>query len=239
MKLYADDSKIIGQINSEHDYKVLQDDIDKAVVWAKTWLMRFNIKKCKVLHVGKHSQTRSNHVYTMADDNGDKHEIAVTALERDLGILISNDLKWKSQIEAATAKANRVFGIFKRVFQSRSVKLWQTLYKTYVRPHLEFAIQAWCPYLKRDINSLEKVQRRVTKHIQGLSRLEYQERLNMLGWTTLEARRIRGDVILAHQYLNNNIKVDLEWTWLPSTGEGTRANDAPRLAQPPLVKNCA
>ena len=239
MKLYADDSKIIGEINSERDYEELQQDIDKAVVWAKTWLMRFNIKKCKVLHVGKQSRTRSSNVYLMTDDNGDQHELAETVLERDLGILVSNDLKWKSQTEAATAKANRVFGIFKRVFQCRSVKLWQTLYKTYVRPHLEFAIQAWCPYLKKDINNLEKVQRRVSKHIQGLSGLEYQDRLAVLGWTTLEARRIRGDVILAHQHLNNNIKVDLKWTWLPSTGEGIRANDAPRLAQPPLIRNCA
>jgi hypothetical protein len=217
----------------------LQKDIDKGVEWAKTWLMRFNIKKCKVMHVGKRDSLRSDHVYTMDDSSGITHELEETSLERDLGVLISNDLKWRPQVEAATARANRVFGIYKRVFQSRSARLWQTLYKTYIRPHLEFAIQAWSPYHRGDIDKLERVQRRVSKHIQGLTDLEYSERLKVLGWTTLEARRERGDVIFAYQHLHNNVDVDLNWQWQPATDLGTRANNAPRLVLPPVVKNCA
>lgn len=238
MKMYADDSKIIGVIKSFDDQRALQDDIDRGVKWSSIWLMHFNVKKCKVMHVGKCNKKRSAHVYTMNDSNGVTQELQETVLERDLGVLISNDLKWRPQVEAAASRANRVHGIFKRVFQCRSPRLWQTLYKTYIRPHLEFAIQAWSPYLEKDIQVLEKVQRRVTKHIQGLSSLSYDERLRVLGWTSLRLRRERGDAILAFQHLHGNVEVELDWQWLLPTGDGIRANDAPRIAMPPPTHNC-
>jgi hypothetical protein len=60
IKLYADDSKIIGIIKSEADCQSLQADVDSAVEWTHKWLMFFNIDKCKVMHVGL--AKKSNHV---------------------------------------------------------------------------------------------------------------------------------------------------------------------------------
>ena len=69
------------------------------------------------------------------------------------------------------------------------------LYKSIVRPHLEYCIQAWRPRLKKDTDKLERVQRRATKLIPELRILSYEDRVQQCKFTTLETRRVRGDQI--------------------------------------------
>ena len=68
------------------------------------------------------------------------------------------------------------------------------------RPQLEYCIQAWSPYLKQDMEKLEKVQRRATKMIHGYKDLSCEERLKRCGLTTMEKRRSRGDLIEVYNY---------------------------------------
>jgi len=83
------------------------------------------------------------------------------------------------------------------------------LYKSYVRPLLEYSIQAWSPSLRKDINCLEQVQRRATKLV-GFKRLEYADRLHELRLTTLEKRRLSGDLIETFKLVTGRDKVKME-----------------------------
>ena len=122
----------------------------------------------------------------MINANGTRQQLEETTVERDLGVLISADLKLRAQVEQAATKANRMLGRLKKAFRSRSFYLWRVLYTTYIRPHLEFTIQAWSPHLKQDIAKLEQIQHRATKTITVIKHLSYQQRLLRLGLTTLK-----------------------------------------------------
>ena len=82
------------------------------------------------------------------------------------------------------------------------------MYKAIVRPHLEYCIRAWSPYLRKYIDMLEKIQRRATKLIPGLRYLRYEERLKGCGLTTPETRRLRGDQIEAFKIVKGFENID-------------------------------
>jgi len=88
-----------------------------------------------------------------------------------------------------------VLGMIKRNFRRLDEEDYLIIYKTYVRPHLEYCIQVWCLHPATDILCLEKIQRAATKIVSGLKKLEYGDRLKRLGLTALETRRKRGDLI--------------------------------------------
>ena len=71
-----------------------------------------------------------------------------------------------------------------------------------IRPHLEYAIQVWNPYQIGDIEIIERVQRRATKIPKSLWTMSYSERLEILGFTTLEERRTRGDLIQMYKIVS-------------------------------------
>ena len=114
-KLFADDSKLIGIIRNTQDSITLQSDIEKLVQWADDWSMQFNGEKCKVMYIG--NTRRPKHPYTMESANKlERHTLQETIVEKDLGVYISNNLKWNIQVEHSVQKANAVLGALKRTF---------------------------------------------------------------------------------------------------------------------------
>ena len=98
-----------------------------------------------------------------------------------------------------------------KTFSCRDCIVLSKMYKSLVRPHLEYCIQAWNPYLQRDIDTLEKVQRRATKMVSGLEKVPYEERLERLNLTTLKTRRIRGDLIEVFKIFKGLVDLSIEY----------------------------
>ena len=140
--------------------------------------------------------------YIMTKDNT-TNKLDVSNVERDNGMIFSNDLKVSQHISVVVSKANRVLGLILNTFEYLDLNTFRILYCTFVRPLLDYAVVVWNPYLylSKDVATLELIQRRATKRAPGLRNLSYEQRLNKLNLTTLEERRVRGDLI--QQYKND------------------------------------
>ena len=83
------------------------------------------------------------------------------------------------------------------------------LYKSLIRPNLEYATVIWSPWLKKDIIAIEQVQRRATKLVREIAHLSYEERLKQLGIPTLIYRRERQDMVQLFKILERYDNVEL------------------------------
>ena len=207
--MYADDTKIIAEIRSgsvAQDTINLQNDINKITDWTNTWLMRLNISKCKIMHVGIKPRKLTTQCKITIRTIG--HKFGKTESEKDLGVLISDDLKPRNQVNYSASKANSILGLLKRTLTTRDSHTWKKLYTCYIRPLIEFAVSSWNPYTKQDQITLEKVKKRATKVATNLKSLKYGKRCELLGLSSLQLRRTRGDLIQMFKFESGIDKID-------------------------------
>ena len=213
---FADDTKIGRAINGAEDCQALQNDLNRLYDWSEKWQMEFNVDKCKVVSMGTAIGNSSYKLNNL--------EIIKSQCERDLGVLISSNLKPREQCIAVRNKANKILGFISRSVSYRTDKVILKLYLALVRPHLDYAVQFWSPYYRMDIECLERVQRRMTKMIHNIRHLSYEDRLKSLNLHSLERCRVRGDMIEVCKWFKGFNKGDITKVLKINSGDRTRSN---------------
>lgn len=222
VRIFADDTKLFAKSNQKEGRDSLQEDLDRLQTWSSKWLLKFHPEKCCVMRLGYHTE---DHTYFMntADERKDIHPLTQTEAEKDLGVVIDNKLNYKKHVGQATTKANRTLGVIRRSFDHLTDRTFIQLYKTLVRPMVEYGHSVWQPSQKMLQQEVEDVQRRATKLIGKLKDKPYQERLRILKLPSLEHRRRRGDMIDLYKYLSGLYKT-IRPCFEPHSGRDTRGN---------------
>ena len=216
VQIFADDTKIYRTINNIGDTIILQEDLNKLQQWSTKWQLKFNAKKCKVMHLGSRN---SKAEYAMEGTT-----LNTVIEEKDLGVLIDEELKFHKHVSAAVAKANQILGIVKRTFDTLDEELLPLVYKHQVRPHLEYGNAIWHPRYVADMKKVERVQRRATKIIPELRDKQYEKRLQSLNLYSMEYRRKRGDMIQTYKILQNIDRIDPDKFFTRAKYTGTRSH---------------
>ena len=197
IKIFADDSKLQGNIKSLEDKANLQEDLNAVVKWAKDNNMELNEKKFELLHHGYNEPLKED--YTLPSGK----TITSSYTVKDLGIYINDKLSWSDHYYNMIKEAKKYAGWILRTFTSRSKKVILLLYGSFVRSRLEYSCPLWVPYTKKDIMNIEAVQRSITAKIFEVSHLNYWDRLKALKLYSLQRRRERYCIIHVWKMLND------------------------------------
>ncbi|PKU44616.1 pol- hypothetical protein [Limosa lapponica baueri] len=159
---FADDTKLCGTVDTLEGRDAIQRDLDRLERWAHANPMKFNKAKCKVLHL---SWDSPHHQYRLGDDAREQ------PCRKGLRVFVDEKLDGSWQHALAAQKANPILGCIPSSVASRARRGFLPLCSALVRPHLEPCVQLWSPQHRKDMDLLERVQRRP----QGCSE----------GWTSL------------------------------------------------------
>ena len=127
--------KYIGTVGECSGSNQIQHDLDELDKWANKWQMAFNSTKCKSLHLGNNN---SKHQYSMGNTT-----LSQTTAERDLGVNIDDSLKFHKHTSAVVSKANQIMAVIRKSFEHLDRTTIPLLYKTLIRPHLEYRNAIW------------------------------------------------------------------------------------------------
>lgn len=200
--MFADDIKIFLEVTTVEDCLRLQGTLDSIMEWCKLNEMDLNVGKCAVLTYSRNSR--------LIPFNYNLHNITLNRVTKfkDLGVIMSSNLSPGDHIDYICAKANSLLGfLFRTSKDFYSPKTLITLFKTLVRPVLEYSSVVWCPYQLNHIDSLERLQTRVIRLAGMKLGFQYLEvpvdaLRDSLGLHHLAMRRKMADLLLLHKLIN-------------------------------------
>ena len=199
-RLFADDCLVYNEIFDLSDSLQLQQDLANLEVWAKTWGMKFNAQKCYILSTEKGGRP---YFYQL---NG--HILKAVPTSSYLGVLFSEDLSFSPHIANTVKKSSRILGFLQRNLKGCPPRLKELAYFTLVRSSLEYSSTVWDPFLQKDIDELERIQRRAARFTQGhyirpwkMNQPTLRETLTV-PWQSLQSRRKNARVTLLYKAVN-------------------------------------
>ncbi len=195
LNMFADDMALYRVITSVNDYLELQNDINEVYNFLSSKLLKLNLTKCKFMSVSRKT-SRSLKAPTLLLDGSLLQQVSEF---KYLGITISADLSWRPHIDTICRKTRKLIGLLHRRFAANSsTATLLKLFKSFVRPHLEYASVVWNPYYKTQINNLERVQRFAIKVCLKKWNLRSEELLALTQLPSLQYRRVVA--ILCHLF---------------------------------------
>ena len=156
--------------------------------------MSLSSEKCLVVHCGNNQPNQAYHFRGFP--------LKIVNVFRDLGIQRSSNGGYVSHIASFAIRASKVAGDIHCTFRLNSRELLWSAFQIYVLPMLMYCSPAWRPYLCQDIYLLEKILRRFTKRLYGLSDKTYYERLHQLGAFFLHNRMSYADMMFIFKSLD-------------------------------------
>ena len=192
-------------IHNPQDQLALQKDLDILEQWANKWGMQFNPGKCNILSISRSTPLqRFYSLFGTALQN--VHEA------RYLGINMSDDFQWGSHIRSIADKSSSTLGLLKRNLSKCPQKLREQAYISLIRSRLEYCAAVWDPYLIKDINILDGIQRRAARFvIQDHSRFNsLSSLLKDLNWAPLKDRRRDNRQAMLFKIVKCNMPVQVD-----------------------------
>ena len=203
---FADDEKRCRKVMNKDQGDRMQDDINHMVLWTSKMGVDLNKDKVHVLHIGRTNERRQ---YTLGEGGP---AIVEEQQEKDLGVIISNDLKPDKMVNKQAQKAHVKLTQFNTTFTHRG-KTWIKLYNTYVKPSLLYACEAWRPCTQEGIAKLEAVQKRAVRMAGGQGDKPYQEACKEAGLNTVKEHLDEADIVRVFRIMNGDDKLDKKTFW--------------------------
>ena len=134
-----------------------------------------------------------------------------------LGITFNKNLKFSEHVSNITDKTSKVLAVARQNFWNCPQNVRETVYTTIIRPKLEYALVAWDPHYKKDIRTLEMVPRKGAKFcLQNYSSTgSVTDMLGILGWKSLEQRRMEGRLLTMYKLSHNLVDINTDQYLIP------------------------
>ena len=204
IRLFADDALLYSIVASDADCDLLQSDLCRLESWQYHWQMEFNPSKCKIVTIShKNNPPQRKNVFCGV-------ELEQVDSFPYFGVSTSNKLKWSAHVSMTAAKANKSLDTIQRNLWICSKNVKEIAYTSLVRLKLEYASAAWDPLFKKDINALERVQRKAARFCsQNYNRYSsVTDMLKELGWAMRETRRRQSRLTLMYKLTHGLIDID-------------------------------